>query len=38
VTRGPSAATEGKWIAIEEISDVPITGMTRKILKAAGII
>jgi A/G-specific adenine glycosylase len=38
VTRGSSAATEGKWIAIEEISDVPITGMTRKILKAAGII
>jgi A/G-specific adenine glycosylase len=37
VTQGPSAA-KGKWIAIEKISDVPITGLTRKILKAAGII
>ena len=36
VTRAPAA--KGKWIAIEKISDVPITGLTRKILKAAGII
>jgi A/G-specific adenine glycosylase len=35
VTRGPA---KGKWVAIKDISDVPITGLTRKILKAAGII
>jgi len=38
VTRVPAPAAKGKWIAIEKISDVPITGLTRKILKAAGII
>jgi len=38
VTRAPAPAAKGKWIAIEKISDVPITGLTRKILKAAGII
>jgi A/G-specific adenine glycosylase len=38
VTRAPAPAAKGKWIAIEEISTVPITGLTRKILKAAGII
>ena len=32
------AAAKGKWIPIEKISDVPITGLTRKILKAGGII
>jgi A/G-specific adenine glycosylase len=31
-------ATKGKWIPVEEISHVPLTGLTRKILKAAGII
>jgi hypothetical protein len=35
VTRG---SAKGKWVAIKDISDVPITGLTRKILKAAGII
>jgi A/G-specific adenine glycosylase len=38
VTRGPAADTKGKWIAIEKIPDLPITGLTRKILKAADII
>jgi adenine-specific DNA glycosylase len=28
----------GKWIAIETIPELPITGLTRKILKAGGII
>ncbi|MBI3474836.1 MAG: A/G-specific adenine glycosylase [Acidobacteria bacterium] len=36
VVRG--RATHGKWVAIAKISDLPITGLTRKILKAAGII
>jgi A/G-specific adenine glycosylase len=36
VIRAPAA--RGQWIPIERISDVPITGLTRKILKAAGII
>jgi hypothetical protein len=38
VIRGPMPAAQGEWIAIEKIRDVPITGLTRKILKAAGII
>jgi hypothetical protein len=29
---------KGKWIAIDSIPRVPITGLTRKILKAGGII
>jgi A/G-specific adenine glycosylase len=29
---------KGKWIAIGRISQIPITGLTRKILKAGGII
>ena len=33
-----AAAIRGKWIPLKTISDVPITGLTRKILKAAGII
>jgi A/G-specific adenine glycosylase len=37
--RGPLLEpTKGKWIAINHISDLPITGLTRKILKASGII
>jgi A/G-specific adenine glycosylase len=32
----PAAA--GKWIAIDRIPQIPITGLTRKILKAGGII
>jgi A/G-specific adenine glycosylase len=31
-------AAGGKWIAIERIPQMPITGLTRKILKAGGII
>jgi A/G-specific adenine glycosylase len=38
VTRGPAADTKGKWVAVEKIPDLPITGLTRKILKAAAII
>jgi A/G-specific adenine glycosylase len=37
-TSPPHKASEGKWIAIESIPQIPITGLTRKILKAAGII
>jgi A/G-specific adenine glycosylase len=29
---------QGKWIAIDRIPQMPITGLTRKILKAGGII
>jgi hypothetical protein len=32
------SAAKGKWIAIDRISQIPITGLTRKILKAGGII
>jgi A/G-specific adenine glycosylase len=32
------AAAKGQWIAIDRISQIPITGLTRKILKASGII
>ena len=38
VTRAGTSITNGKWIAINEIPQLPITGLTRKILKAAGII
>jgi A/G-specific adenine glycosylase len=31
-------AAKGKWIAIDRIPQIPITGLTRKILKASGII
>jgi A/G-specific adenine glycosylase len=31
-------AVKGKWIAIDRIPQIPITGLTRKILKAGGII
>jgi A/G-specific adenine glycosylase len=31
-------AAKGKWIPIADISHFPITGLTRKILKAAGVI
>jgi A/G-specific adenine glycosylase len=31
-------AAKGKWIAIDRIPELPITGLTRKILKAGGII
>jgi hypothetical protein len=29
---------KGKWIPVADISHFPITGLTRKILKAAGVI
>ncbi|MFZ0799694.1 MAG: A/G-specific adenine glycosylase [Terriglobales bacterium] len=35
--KGRSAA-KGKWIAVDRIPQIPITGLTRKILKAGGII
>ena len=31
-------AAKGKWVAIDRIPQIPITGLTRKILKAGGII
>jgi len=39
-TPSPDAlpATKGAWIAIDRIPRMPITGLTRKILKASGII
>jgi adenine-specific DNA glycosylase len=36
--RGASPAAKGKWIAMDRIPQIPITGLTRKILKAGGII
>jgi A/G-specific adenine glycosylase len=36
--RKASPAAKGKWIAIARIPQIPITGLTRKILKAGGII
>jgi len=33
-----SPAAKGKWIATDQIPQIPITGLTRKILKAGGII
>jgi hypothetical protein len=36
--RGGTRAARGKWVAIEEIAQLPITGLTRKVLKASGII
>ena len=35
---GKVLASRGKWVAIEEIPAMPITGLTRKILKVEGII
>jgi len=34
----PPPAAKGMWIAIDRIPQIPITGLTRKILKAGGII
>jgi A/G-specific adenine glycosylase len=38
--RFPNAlrGTKGKWIAADRIQHIPVTGLTRKILKASGII
>jgi A/G-specific adenine glycosylase len=38
VHRGPFSAAKGKWIPLANISHLPITGLARKILKAAAII
>ncbi len=38
LTGGKGNAGKGKWIAVESLSRIPITGLTRKILKAGGII
>jgi A/G-specific adenine glycosylase len=38
VHRGPCYPAKSKWIPVATISHLPITGLTRKILKAAGII
>jgi A/G-specific adenine glycosylase len=35
---GAAPAAKGTWIAIDRILRIPITGLTRKILKASGII
>jgi A/G-specific adenine glycosylase len=35
---GVRPAAKGKWIAIDRIPQIPLTGLTRKILKAGGII
>ncbi|MFI5102024.1 MAG: A/G-specific adenine glycosylase [Terriglobales bacterium] len=35
---GARQPAKGKWIAVERIAQIPITGLTRKILKAGGII
>ncbi len=37
-SRNVPFGAKGKWIAIDRISQIPITGLTRKILKAGGII
>jgi A/G-specific adenine glycosylase len=38
VMRGSASVSKSKWIAIKKIPEIPVTGLTRKILKAAGII
>ena len=38
VFQNVTLAAKGKWIAIDRIPQMPITGLTRKILKAGGII
>ena len=37
-TRSVKCGRRGKWVAIETIPQLPITGLTRKILKAGGLI
>jgi hypothetical protein len=37
-SRVTKPAIRGRWVAIDEIKTLPLTGLTRKILKAAGII
>ncbi|MFY9560482.1 MAG: A/G-specific adenine glycosylase [Terriglobales bacterium] len=38
VIRGSVSVTKGKWIPVAKLCHVPITGLARKILQAAGII
>jgi hypothetical protein len=38
VIRAAGPAAKGKWIAIAKLAGVPITGLTRKILKAGRVI
>lgn len=38
VARCAAPGVKGKWVAIAGIFDIPMTGLTRKILKASGII
>jgi hypothetical protein len=38
VRRNANSSAKGEWIPATNISHFPITGLTRKILKAAGII
>jgi len=35
---GNRLAAKGKWIGLDRIQQLPITGLTRKILKASGMI
>jgi hypothetical protein len=37
-TLSTTAGNSGEWIATHRIPEIPITGLTRKILKAGGII
>jgi A/G-specific adenine glycosylase len=38
VVKRPKAAARGKWFAAEKMTHIPLTGLARKILRAAGII
>jgi A/G-specific adenine glycosylase len=38
VVRGAPPSPKGKWVSVARIPAIPITGLTRKILKADGII
>jgi A/G-specific adenine glycosylase len=38
VIRSTATAAKGKWLPIAKLPEVPITGLTRKILKAGGVI
>ena len=37
-THGATIVKRGKWVAIADLPALPITGLTRKILKADGVI
>ena len=38
IRRAATGMPRGRWIALEDIPDLPLTGLTRKILRADGII